>query len=221
MRAVITGASRGIGHAAARLLMSKGYEVIALARTPCADVEITPCDVTKEEEIRRVFSSIESIDLLVLNAGAESFGQVQDVTRTEYTRVTDTNLGGVIFAAKYGVGKMLSRGGAIVTVASVWGETGASCESLYAATKGGVIAFTKSLAKELAPSAVTVNCVSPGVIDTAMNARLSPEERKALESEIPLGRFGTAEEVARAILFFAENRYITGQVLGVNGGFLI
>ena len=114
---------------------------------------------------------------------------------------------------------MLARGGAIVNVSSVWGVTGGSCESAYSASKGAVIAFTKALAKELAPSRITVNCVAPGVIDTAMNGRLNAAERRALAEEIPLGRFGTPEEVAECVYYLATAKYVTGQIVGADGGF--
>ena len=179
------------------------------------------CDVGKEADLARAFEQIPSLDVLVLNAGVESFAQVQDITEQEYARVMDVNLKGVILAAKYGAKKMLSRGGAIVTVSSVWGEKGGSCESVYSASKGAVIAFSKALAKELAPSNIRVNCVVPGVIDTTMNARLLEEERRALEEEIPLGRMGKAEEVASAILFLLQNEYMTGETLSVGGGFCL
>ncbi len=229
-RALVTGGTRGIGFAVCRLLVEKGYEVTALyaggkdleeAKQALPQVHFLRADVAREQDISAVFSQVSSLDLLVNNAGVCSFAQVQDVTAEEYARVMNVNAGGQILCAKYAVKKMLERGGAIVNVSSIWGETGGSCESLYSASKGAVIAFTKALAKELAPSGIRVNCVSPGVIDTEMNARLSKEDKKALAEEIPLGRFGSAEEVARAVLFLAEEQYITGQVLGVNGGLYI
>lgn len=229
-RAVVTGGTRGIGLAVCRLLAQNGYEVTALyaggrgleeAEKCLPEVKFLRADVAREEDVSAVFAEIKSLDLLVNNAGVSSFAQVQDITAEEYARVMNVNAGGQILCAKYAVKKMLERGGAIVNVSSVWGETGGSCESLYSASKGAVIAFTKALAKELAPSGIRVNCVSPGVIDTDMNAHLSEAEKNALAEEIPLGRFGSAEEVARAVLFLAEEKYITGQVLAVNGGMYI
>ena len=231
MRALVTGGTRGIGLATVRLLAEKGYFVTALyssdedaaerARAALPSVEFIRADVSREEDVREVISRLPSLDYLVTNAGISLFSQVQDTSLAAWEKVMSVNAGGTFLCAKYAVKKMLGRGGSIVTVASVWGEEGGSCESAYSASKGAVIAFTKALAKELAPANITVNCVSPGVIDTAMNARLTAEERKDLAEEIPLGRFGTAEEVARAILFLLEDRYITGQILGVNGGFYI
>lgn len=229
-RAIVTGGTRGIGLAVCRLLAEKGYAVTALyaggagleeAQRALPSVRFVRADVSDEGQVAAAFAELDRIDLLVNNAGVSSFAQVQDITAEEYARVINVNAGGQIFCAKHAVKKMLEEGGAIVNVSSVWGETGGSCESLYSASKGAVIAFTKALAKELAPSGIRVNCVTPGVIDTQMNARLTDEEKRSLAEEIPLGRFGSAEEVARAVLFLAEAEYITGQVLAVNGGMYI
>lgn len=229
--AVVTGGTRGIGLACVKLLIARGYAVTATysqdeegagrAREMCPAATFLRADVRDEEGIKALFSRLPSLDVLICNAGVESFMQVQDVSSEEYARVTDVNQKGVFLCCKHAVKSLLQSHGAIVNVASVWGETGGSCESVYSASKGAVIAFSKALAKELAPSGVRVNVLSPGVVDTAMNARLSEEERKALLEEIPLGRMGRAEEIAEAALFLAEHEYITGQVLGVNGGFYI
>lgn len=230
-RALVTGGTRGIGLAICRMLVENGYTVTALygrdfksaeeAQKELPDVEFLRADVADERAVKEVFSRFSTLDVLVNNASVSLFSQVQDTDMGAFDSVMGVNMGGVFLCCKHAVPKMIGSGGAIVNVASVWGETGGSCESVYSASKGAVIAFTKALAKELAPSAVTVNCVSPGVIDTVMNARLNGEERAALCGEIPLGRFGTPEEVASAVLFFLQNRYVTGQVLGVNGGFYI
>lgn len=230
-RALVTGGTRGIGFAVCALLAEKGFAVTATysaseadaerARSALPLVEFVRADVSSEEDMRALLERFPRLDALVCNAGISHFGQVQDVTHADYTHVMDVNFGGVLFACKYAVKKMLGEGGAIVTVSSVWGQAGASCESLYSASKGAVISFTKALAKELAPSHITVNCVCPGVVDTAMNARFTGAERSALEAEIPLGRFCTADEIACAVCFLLEQPSVTGQVLGVNGGFYI
>lgn len=231
MRALITGGTRGIGLACCRLFCRMGYRVTATyasdnaaaraARELLPDVEFVCVDAADEWATARLFERLPSLDVLVNNAGIDFYAQVQDVLLADWERVMRVNAGGVFLATKYAVKKMLDKGGAIVNIASVWGVTGGSCESAYSASKGAVIAFTKATAKELAPAGITVNCVAPGVIDTAMNARLSSEERRALEAEIPMERFGTPEEVAEAVLFLARAKYVTGQVLGVDGGFCI
>lgn len=229
MRALVTGGTRGIGLAVCRLLAERGDFVTALygsdeeaaarARVELPAVEFLRADVSDEGAVKEVFSRFSSLDILVNNAGIALYRQVQDTTLSEWERVMAVNAGGTFLCSKYAVGKMLGRGGAIVNISSVWGEKGGSCESAYSASKGAVIAFTKALAKELAPSGITVNCVAPGVIDTEMNGHLTAEERESLCEEIPLGRFGTCEEVARAVLFLLDSRYVTGQVLGIDGGF--
>lgn len=229
--ALITGGTRGIGYAVAERFLRAGYRVVATyskdeaaamrARAALPGVQFCRADAASEGEMRSLIEGFSSLDVLVANAGVSLYAQVQDCTVADWERVVGVNAAGCFLAAKFAVRKMLDYGGAIVNVASVWGETGGSCESVYSASKGAVIAFTKALAKELAPSRITVNCVSPGVIDTDMNGHLTAEERRALLEEIPLGRMGRAEEVAEAVLFLAQQPYITGQVLGVNGGFYI
>ncbi len=229
MNALVTGGTRGIGLACCRLFSAKGYRVTALwsrdeaaaraAQAELPEVEFVRADVADEGAVSRVLSRFERLDVLVNNAGVSLYAQVQDTSMEQFSRVMGVNAGGAFLTVKHAVRKMLSHGGAIVNVSSVWGVSGGSCESVYSASKGALIAFTKALARELAPSGITVNCVAPGVIDTAMNGRLNAEERGALAGEIPLGRFGTPEEVAEAVYFLATARYITGQTLGVDGGF--
>lgn len=230
-RAAVTGGTRGIGLECCRLLFERGYIVYGLysadeeaalcARKSLPAVQFERVDVSDEAQVSSFFSRLPSLDALVNNAGVCLYAQVQDTALSDWERVMGVNAGGTFLCSKHAVGRMLGRGGAIVNVSSVWGETGGSCESAYSASKGAVLAFTKALAKELAPSLIRVNCVCPGVIDTQMNAHLNEEEKRALCEQIPLGRFGTSEEVAKCVLFLLENEYVTGQVLGVNGGFLI
>lgn len=230
--ALITGGTRGIGLATAALFSQKGYAVTALyakdeagaqaARESYPEIRFVKADVSKEADVERVMDSLPALDVLVNNAAISYFAQVQDTAWKEWERIMSVNAGGTFLCCKHAVRKLLSRGsGAIVNVASVWGETGGSCESAYSASKGAVIAFTKALAKELAPSHITVNGISPGVIDTAMNGWLSSEEREALIDEIPLGRMGESEEVARCIYEISQQNYVTGQILGVNGGLFV
>lgn len=229
---VVSGGTRGIGLAVCKLFAEKGYRVVAFyskdeesakkARETLPQAEFIRVDVSEEEEVKLALGNLPRIDVLVNNAGVSSFGQVQDISAQEWRRVFSVNTDGAFFCTKYAAKKMISQGeGAIINISSVWGQTGGSCESAYSATKGALISFTKAVAKELAPSSVRVNCVAPGVIDTEMNGKFSEEELAALCGEIPLMRMGKAEEVASAVLFLAENGYITGEVLSVNGGFFI
>lgn len=230
--ALITGGTRGIGLATARLFFREGYAVVATyaenerdaerARAENPGIMFVKADVANEADVRRVMELLPSLDVLVNNAAISLLSQVQDTTWEQWNKMMSVNAGGVFLCCKYAVRKFLAQeGGSIVNVASVWGETGGSCESAYSASKGAVIAFTKALAKELAPSNIRVNAVSPGVIETPMNAWMSEEERNALKEEIPMGRMGESSEVAQCIYDISRQTYVTGQILGVNGGFLV
>ncbi len=221
MKVLITGGATGIGKACAELFRDSGWQVAVTYNTAACNIEgvnAVKCDLKNLAEIEALFEKTGSIDVLVNNAGVSLIKMINDVSEKDYESVTAVNERAVYFCSKLAALDMIKRqSGAIVNVSSIWGECGASCETLYSMTKAGVIGLTKALAKELAPSGITVNCVTPGIIDTRMNACF---DRKELEEEVPLGRLGTPEEVAKAVLFLAENRYITGQVLGVNGGLL-
>lgn len=236
--ALITGGTKGIGKAIAQRFLEQGYEVILnyfhdeaaaiAAQNEFNELDYCPvlmrADVSDEVQVKEMFKEIFRIfgglDVLVNNAGISKVNVIQDTTLADWEEVTGVNLRGVFLCSREAARSMISNGrGAIVNIASIWGEVGASCEVAYSATKGGVIAFTKALAKELAPSHITVNCVSPGVIDTEMNAHLSDEEVEDLINQIPLGRLGSGEDVAQAVLFAAESSYVTGEVISVGGGF--
>ncbi len=229
-RALVTGGTRGIGLAVCQLLCERGYAVTAIysregewaekAKSGLPSVNFVRADVANRAQIEGVFATLPTLDLLVNNAGVSLIRQIQDTTEEEYERVFAVNMKGTFTCCQLAAEKMIAaQRGAIVNVSSVWGQTGGSCETVYSASKGAVISFTKALAKELAPSHITVNCVAPGVIDTQMNAHFTKEERAMLCEEIPLGRMGSTREVAEAILFMAENGYVTGEVLSVGGGF--
>lgn len=227
---LITGGVRGIGKSIALAFLKKGYRVCvtyskdeeSAQEIKAQGVEVYCADVTDETAIKNVFAQIGAVDILVNNAGVSLIKQIQDTTFEEFTRVFAVNIGGAFLCSREASKKMIARqSGLIVNISSVWGEVGASCESVYSASKSALIGFTKALAKELGYSGIRVNAVSPGIIDTKMNAHFSQDELKALQDEIPLGRMGTGEDIAKAVLFLEENEYITGIDLSVNGGFSI
>ena len=174
--------------------------------------------------VDNVLEKFCQLDILVCNAGLSETGLISQIDETHWRRIFAVNMDGVHFCCQAVLPHMIHRkAGSIVTVASMWGQVGGSCEVAYSATKGAVIAYTKALSKELGPSNIRVNCVSPGVIDTEMNARLTPEDLAALADETPLGRVGTPEEAAKAIAFLAsdEASFLTGQVVAPNGGLVV
>ena len=237
--AFVTGGSQGIGAATSSLLADNGYCVVIGYKSHKAEAEelaaniisrggsayALRCDVTSEEEIVNAVIYAESLgelDLVVNCAGIVGSGQIQDISAEQWHRVFSTNTRGTALVCREAAKWMISRHhGSIINISSIWGQFGASCESVYAASKAAVIGLTTSLAKELGPSGITVNCVAPGVIDTAMNNCYSPEEMAALAEQTPLGRIGKPEEVAEAVLFLSKASFITGQILTVDGGFTL
>lgn len=218
-KVLITGGATGIGKATALLFKQKGYDVFITYNQsePNFDgITKIKCNLENENEIIELFNQIKSIDVLVNNAGISLIKQINDTTAEEYDKIMRINARSHFLCSREAVKLMLkSHSGAIVNVSSMWGQLGASCEIAYSMSKAAVIGLSRSLAQELAPSGITVNCVCPGIIDTRMNSMF---EKSELEEEVPIGRLGTAEEVADAIYFLSQNKYITSQILGVNGG---
>lgn len=240
--ALISGGSSGIGEACVRLFARNGYAVVFLCchqqekakalteelRGEGQDVNWRVCDIADAEQVKSTVRDIlrldKHIDVLVNCAGVAYRGLLTDMDDDQWRRLFSINVDGMFHLQREVLPGMVSReSGAIVNVSSMWGEVGASCEAAYSATKAAVIGLTKTVAKEVGPSGVRVNCVTPGVIRTPMNASLTEDDLEALAEETPLGRIGEATECAEAILFLASKKasFITGQVLGVNGGLVI
>lgn len=228
---VITGGSRGIGAAAVELFARRGDNVFFLyekhhdaAQKTAALTGATPicCDVADTAGVKEAFSRIGDVDILVCNAGICHYGLMSQMPEAQWDRIFDVNVKGMYTCINAAMPSFLKKQkGAVVTVSSMWGQVGASCEAAYSATKGAVIALTKALAQELGPSGIRVNCVAPGVILTDMCADVSPETLEELRSQTPIGRNGTPEDVAKAIAYLADAEFITGQVLGINGGLVL
>ena len=180
------------------------------------------CDVADGEAVKEAFSQIPEVDILVCNAGVSWYGLLTTMPEGEWNRIFDVNVKGIYNCVKAAMPAMLRKhAGSIITMSSMWGQVGASCEAAYSATKGAVIALTKALAKELGPSGIRVNCVAPRVILTDMCANVAPEVLEELAEEAPVGRNGTPEDVARVVESLADAEFVTGQVLGVSGGFVM
>ena len=228
---VITGGSRGIGRAAVERFAARGDRVYFLyekehdaARevSACTGAEAICCDVAQKAQVEAAFRRIGDVDILICNAGICRYGLMQSLPEADWDRLFDVNVKGIYNCVNAAMpGFLKKQRGSIVTVSSMWGRVGASCEAAYSATKGAVIALTKALAKELGPSGIRVNCIAPGVILTDMCAGVDPEVLAQLAEEAPLGRNGTPQDVARAMEFLAGAEFITGHVLNVDGGFVM
>ncbi|MDR0445978.1 MAG: SDR family oxidoreductase [Oscillospiraceae bacterium] len=234
--ALVTGAARGIGAAVAEALAGQGYFVAINYKTSGAEAEALAhrlggvalrADVSSENEAERMLRELEAytrgrpLEALVCNAGIALTGLFQD-TAPRWRELFDVNFGGAVSCVNAALPYMLrEKRGRIVFISSVWGSVGASCEAIYSASKAALHGLAKSLAKELGPSGITVNCVAPGVIDTAMNAALTPSELDELRDITPLSRLGAPRDVAAAAAFLCSDAagFITGQILGTDGGF--
>lgn len=238
--AIVTGSSRGIGRAIAIELAKEGASIVVnfskdeegakktldlLKGIGVSAIGIKGDVSTFEETEKIVEETIKHfgrIDILINNAAKSKIGIFLDSTKRDIDELIGTNLLGAMYLTRNVLPHMLGKDGVIINISSMWGEVGASCETLYSTSKGGINSFTKSLAKEMAPSNIRVNAIAPGVIDTKMNSFLTKEDREELENEIPMGRFGLACEIGKVAVFLCSNEssYITGQILRVDGGMI-
>lgn len=233
--ALVTGASRGIGRAIAYAYAKEGYDLFITCRDSVDvlnsyakkleneyKITCTPCagDISNPEDVSKIFEKIDELDVLVNNAGISYIGLVTDMSDDEWNSVISVNLNSAFYMCKNAIPLMLSKkAGKIINISSIWGERGASMEVAYSASKGGLNAFTKALAKELAPSNIQVNAIACGLIDTDMNSHFSQEEIESIIEEIPADRIGKPEEVAEIVLKLSEgSKYLTGQIIGFDGG---
>lgn len=235
---IITGSARGIGAATAALFADYGYNVVinyntsesealALKERLGENTIAVQADVSTLEGAKRLFEAAADAfggaDVLVNNAGIAQQKLFTDITQADYDRMFDSNVRSAFNCSQLALPYMIhNKHGRIINISSMWGVVGASCEVHYSASKAAVIGMTKALAREVAPSGITVNCITPGVIDTPMNKGFDAQTMNELLEETPVGRIGTPEDVARAVLFFADEKsdFITGQILGVDGAFI-
>lgn len=232
-KALVTGGSGGIGSAVCRMLSENNYMVYInyyssekKAKQLADDIKgiAVKFDVSDRNDVNNAVKSIGHIDLLVNNSGISEINTFDSVSPENADRILNINLKGTLNCSRAVLPDMIrNKSGVIINISSMWGECGASCEVDYSASKAGVIGFTKALAKEVAPSGIRVNCISPGFILTDMNRNFSDEDLKLIKEDIPLGIFGIPENVADSVIFLASEKasFITGQILGVNGGMVI
>ena len=228
---VITGGSRGIGAAAVRAFAARGDRVFFLYEKDHAAAEKVAaetgaegicCDVADGAAVRQVFSRLGDVDVLICNAGIMHFGLMSMMEENQWDRLFAVNVKGIYHCVNAVMPAFLKKQkGCVITVSSMWGQVGASCEAAYSASKGAVIALTKALAKELGPSGIRVNCVAPGVILTDMCANVDPQVLEEMAQETPVGRNGRPEDVAQSFVYLADAEFVTGDVLSVSGGYVI
>lgn len=237
---IVTGASRGIGAAIVKMLAKEDYNIVLnynkseeIAKKMQEEftkqgknVEIFKADVSKREEVKKLIeftiNKLKKIDVLINNAGISQTRLFTDITDEDWNNMLNVNLNSVFYMTQEIVPYMIhEKEGCIINISSIWGITGAACETHYSVAKAGVDAMTKSLAKELGPSNIRVNSIAPGIIDTDMNKYLSDEDLANIEDEIPLGKVGNPETVAKCVKWLIEDDYTTGQIIGINGGWNI
>ena len=225
---VITGGTSGIGRCTAQAMLARGYTVYELSRRAegVAGMQHIVADVTKEETLAAAVAQIlqreDHIDVLINNAGIADYDLINVITPARWRRLFAVNVDGAFYCIRAALPHMLQQqSGCIINVSSMWGQVGASCEAAYSATKGAILALTKALAQELGPSGIRVNAVAPGVIRTDMCASVDPAVMEDLRQQTPIGRLGTPEDIAQAMLYLADAPFLTGQTLPLNGGFVI
>lgn len=236
MVVLITGASRGIGRDIAIVLAKNGHKVIANynkseqqaieLQNENENIEIYKADVSRREEVHKMVEGIlrkyGRIDVLINNAGISENKLFTDVSDQDWSRMINTNLYSVFCVTQEVLPNMIhNKKGCIVNISSIWGMVGASCETIYSVTKAGINGMTKALAKELGPSNVRVNAIAPGIIDTDMNKNLTQEDIKNIEEEIPLEKIGKGLDIARCVEWIIQDEYTTGQIISINGGWII
>lgn len=237
---IVTGGAKGIGRAIAFEYANSGYNVIINYKTSEKEanlikeeltkygksVEIYKADLCKKEEVENMIKFVEkkykTIDVLINNAGISQIKPFADIEEDDWDNMINNNLKTVYLVTKSVINNMINqKNGSIVNISSIWGLTGASCEVHYSAAKAAIIGMTKALAKEMALSNINVNAIAPGLIKTDMNSELKKEELEEIEEDIPLKRMGTPEEIAKVVKWLSETKYITGQVIRIDGGWLM
>ena len=237
---VVTGGSRGIGAQIVKTLANENYKVILNYNNSKEqaekiqqelleqgkEIEIIKADVSKKEEAKKLIqfalNKFNKIDVLINNAGISQEGLFTDVTEEEWQKIMNINLNSVFYCTQQALKYMIQeQQGCIINISSIWGETGASCEVAYSATKAAINGMTKALAKEVGPSNIRVNAIAPGIIDTDMNKKLTIEECKQIKEQIPLNKIGKAIDIAKCVKWLVEDEYTTGQIISINGGWYI
>ena len=237
---VVTGGSRGIGAQIVKTLANENYKVILNYNNSKEqaekiqqelleqgkEIEIIKADVSKKEEAERLIqfaiNKFNKIDVLINNAGISQEGLFTDVTEEEWKKIINTNLNSVFYCNQQALKYMIpEQQGCIISISSIWGETGASCEVAYSTTKAAINGMTKALAKEVGPSNIRVNAIAPGIIDTDMNRNLTNEELEQIKEQIPLNKIGKALDIAKCVKWLIEDEYTTGQIISINGGWYI
>jgi 3-oxoacyl-[acyl-carrier protein] reductase len=235
--ALVTGASRGIGRAIAFALAAEGYQLYIVSSNSACELKLLSeeltknygisctaitCDVSDFSQVELLFSNITNLSLLINNAGISYVGLLSEMSVSDWSKLIQTNLSSAFYCSKLAIPLMLKKkSGRILTISSVWGNVGASCEVAYSAAKGGIHSFTKALAKELAPSNIQVNAIACGMIDTSMNQFLDEAEKKAILEDIPSDRFGSPAEVAELVVQLATSpSYLTGQIITLDGAWI-